>query len=91
LLLRIVDWAHRCDSLDGGVAKTLLDDMCQFVGDQLLTCVGRRREPAGAEDDVTASSVGGGVQILGGCCRFIVGVNANLTEVEAESRLEEGA
>jgi hypothetical protein len=70
----------------------LLNHVRQFVGEEALAAGVVGREFAAVEGDVSAnSSEGAGVDGSGGVRRGVVGVDADVAEVAAEARLEEGA
>ena len=66
----------------------LLDDMCQFMSQQMATGVRVRREFPCAEDDVPTYRVGLGVHVTGRSLGSGVGVDTNFAEVLAEPGFE---
>jgi hypothetical protein len=80
------DWSA-AGCLWGG---TLLRDMRQFVSEQTATGFGRSVGGA-SEGDVRAEGVSAGTDTACGVCGAAVVVNADGGEIDAKSRLKEGA
>ena len=73
-----------------GRLPALLDDMCQFVRQQLLSDSGGRLVLIGLERDMRADGVGPRANVLNPLASLRVSVNADLAEVVAQARLQLG-
>jgi hypothetical protein len=65
--------------------------MRKFVSDQPLSSHGFRRELTGGKGDVLSKRVGVRIHARRGSHRLSIGVNAHITEIMPELRLEIGA
>src|SRR5262245_64191300 len=72
-------------------SRVLLNDVCQFVGEQVSPSLIAWCECTAPEDDSLSCGVGPRPYCASRVQRLFVGVHTDLAEVEAEAGLEEGA
>jgi hypothetical protein len=73
------------------VDVALLDDMREFVCQEVAALQRRRGVSAGRKDDLLTDRVGERVQCLSRLCRQGIGMDTNTAEIAAEAALEIGA